>query len=176
MAGICCDTPVAVVNIMLPLNAVFHDEDISMVFEEGCYSHSHNCCDYGYDIIIIIISWTESLSLMLCVARQACNSTRWVKLTEVMRPEHIQGIQPIICGPAVLCRASLRNDSYPSYGLLATGSHFIIIHISVCKGSWLEKTLESSLLTRGHGPSNEPFSKVIYCEYTPYFKFSPLYH
>ncbi len=60
-------------------------------------------------VIIIIICWAESLSLMLCVAQQTCNCTHWVKLTMAMGSEHIQGIQPIICGPAVLCQASLRN-------------------------------------------------------------------
>lgn len=79
---------------MLPLNAVFRDEDISMMFEEGLNIMSHHCCIYGYDAIIIIISWTESLSLMLSVAQRTCNATWWVKLTAVMKPEPIQGVQP----------------------------------------------------------------------------------
>lgn len=44
-------------------------------------------------INIIIISWTESSSLMLCMAQRVSNFTLWLKLTEVMKPE-----QPIIGG------------------------------------------------------------------------------
>lgn len=93
----CCSKRELVVNFLL--SAVFCDEEISLISEEEL-NNSHNCCDNGYDVIIIIISWTESSTMMLCMVHQACNLTLWVKLTEVTTPEHIQG------DPEVHCRTS----------------------------------------------------------------------
>lgn len=50
---------------------------------------------------------------MLGVAQRTCNFSRWAKMAGAMMPGHIQGVQPIVCGPAVLYQASLRN--YPNH-------------------------------------------------------------
>lgn len=38
---------ITLINIRLPL--VFHNEDVSMMFEEGFCKNSHNCCYYHCD-------------------------------------------------------------------------------------------------------------------------------